>query len=49
MESNIEYAKQRGMETILYFEDAVNIKFVKIVDEIGVLISDITVDDLVKP
>ena len=37
------------METILYFEDAVNIKFVKIVDEIGVLISDITVDDLVKP
>ena len=49
LESNIEYAKQRGMETILYFEDSVNIKFVKIVDEIGVLISDITVDDLVKP
>lgn len=48
-EENISYAKEREMESILYFVDAVNIKYVKILDEIGVMTSDITIDDLVKP
>ncbi|MGE4215310.1 MAG: ATP phosphoribosyltransferase regulatory subunit [Anaerotignaceae bacterium] len=48
-EENLSYAKKRGMESLLYFVDAVNIKYVKILDEIGVMTSDITIDDLVKP
>ena len=49
LEENISYAKERGMESILYFVDAVRIKYVKILDEIGVMTSDITIDDLVQP
>ncbi|MEA5085304.1 MAG: ATP phosphoribosyltransferase regulatory subunit [Lachnospiraceae bacterium] len=48
-EENLSYAKERGMESLLYFVDSVNIKYVKILDEIGVMTSDITIDDLVKP
>jgi ATP phosphoribosyltransferase regulatory subunit len=48
-EENLSYAKERGMESLLYFVDAVNIKYVKVLDEIGVMTSDITIDDLVKP
>lgn len=48
-EENLSYAKERGMESLLYFVDSVNIKYVRILDEIGVMTSDITIDDLVKP
>lgn len=48
-EANLSYAKERGMESVLYFVDAVHIKYAKILDEIGVMTSDITIDDLVKP
>ncbi len=48
-EENICYAQEKGFESILYFVDAVNIKYARIAEGIGVMVSDITINDLVKP
>ncbi|MGL4791187.1 MAG: ATP phosphoribosyltransferase regulatory subunit [Anaerotignaceae bacterium] len=49
LEENIKYAQENNVSSMLYFMDSVNIKYVRIVDDMGVMTSDITIGDLVMP
>lgn len=48
-EETLEYAEKRDMDSVLYFVDSVNIKYTRIVKDLGAMTSDISIDDLVKP
>ena len=49
LDENIDYMKVRGIESLIFFKDAINITYVRNDRDSGILISDITVKDLVLP
>ena len=49
IDKNIEYMKDKGIESLIFFKDSVNIKYIRSEKEVGIVSADITVNDLVMP
>ena len=49
IDENIEYMVNKGMESLIFFKDAINILYVRNEKNVGIVAADITIDDLVMP
>ncbi len=49
LEDNIKYMQLKGIESLIYFKDAINIKYVRFDEKVGTVLADITIEDLVMP
>lgn len=49
LDDNIKYMQLKGIESLIYFKDAINIKYVRFDEKVGMVSADITIEDLVMP